>query len=501
MTRPAASLIDRPNAGWVMLVLFAGVSLWMNARSDGFLEGDGVYHYLYSRFAFEQPAYFVDVWARPLRTMIYAIPAQVADLFGVRAMALAMALATALLTRGIARDLGFQWPTLAMIFVLAQPLLLLHSVAELTEIPFALLLTIAFACYVRRAWWAFALAVSLLPLTRPEGFGFLVLAAVALVTHRRWWWLPLLVVPLLIWSYAGWVLYGRVGEWWRWIPDHWPYSSTSVYAAGPLLKFVGMLPMIVSPLVFPATLAGIAWCLAAAREAWSSPDPLERHRRVCLGLVAIVPLMILVGHSFLHWRGLMASSGESRYLLIVASFWGLLSAAGWTWIWNRFALPRPFTVAMIAACGWFAINGYWRILPLHPLADGREARRIIDWHRTPQVASQHPHLLMNHPMLVYYSRSLPPDMSRPAVLAPEPGSLFVWDPMYSLHNADSQRVLPIDLLQQHGWREIDPPASLELTTGWRFLVFEAAPPSTAPPSIPSPSTAPATQPLSDATRR
>ena len=50
-----------------------------------------------------------------------------------------------------------------MIFTLAQPLAFLHSFAELTELPFALLLAGAFWAYVRRRWWAVAILAGLLP--------------------------------------------------------------------------------------------------------------------------------------------------------------------------------------------------------------------------------------------------------------------------------------------------------------------------------------------------
>ena len=188
-----------------------------------------------------------------------------------------MRLLIALAAYRIAKRLGYRWPALAFVFVLAQPLVFLHSFSELTELPFALLLSLAFWAYVQRQWFAMAVVVALLPTARPEGFGFLVLAAMALIAHRRWWWLVILPLPLLIWTWAGWHIYGSPvytdalaqhlpakWHWLLWLRHEWPYAEKSTYASGYLLWFVAMLPVVVSPFLWPFTVIGTARSLALA---------------------------------------------------------------------------------------------------------------------------------------------------------------------------------------------------------------------------------------------
>src|SRR5439155_27150165 len=136
--------------------------------------------------------YLVNVWGRPFVTALYAIPATFFGRMGVRVTSLCCALLIATIASLIAKDLKFRWPALAFIFTLAQPLVFLHSFSELTELPFALLLVLAFWAYRRRQWLVMAIVAALLPTARPEGFGFLLLAFVALIAHRRWWWTVLL---------------------------------------------------------------------------------------------------------------------------------------------------------------------------------------------------------------------------------------------------------------------------------------------------------------------
>ncbi|MGH7214377.1 MAG: hypothetical protein ACREIT_06410 [Tepidisphaeraceae bacterium] len=253
------------------ILIFAALSLLCAVTSTGFLEADGCTHYLYARFAFAEPHYFVNVWGRPVCTGVYALPAYLLGLTGVRVTSLLLAVGCALVTYRIAVGQGYRWPALALAFTLAQPLVFLHSFSELTELPFALLIALGFWAYQARRFGWMALAVGLTPLSRPEGFGFVMLAAVALVLHRRAGWLGVLALPLVAWNHAGWELYGRAMPWWRWLIDNWPYATESTYASGYLLHFVALLPAMTSPLVFPAVVVGVWRSLRLAPDVLGTP--------------------------------------------------------------------------------------------------------------------------------------------------------------------------------------------------------------------------------------
>src|SRR5204863_1214208 len=146
-----------------------------------------------------EPTLLVDVWGRPVVTMLYAVPAALAGRIGVRITALAMALLCSFSAFGIARGQGLRRPALALLFTLAQPLVFLNSFAEMTELPFAALAGLAFWAYQSRRWCVAAALAGLLPLARPEGFELIALAGVGLLVNRRWLPLLLLPLPLLLW--------------------------------------------------------------------------------------------------------------------------------------------------------------------------------------------------------------------------------------------------------------------------------------------------------------
>ncbi len=130
----------------IAIAVFAFLSLLMGTLSEGFLEADSCTHYMYARFALREPYLIANVWGRPLCTGIYAIPAALGGRTAVHLVSLALAIACAFIAREIARTdpASPQHPAerqhagmLAFVFVLAQPLVFLHSFSELTELPFA----------------------------------------------------------------------------------------------------------------------------------------------------------------------------------------------------------------------------------------------------------------------------------------------------------------------------------------------------------------------------
>jgi hypothetical protein len=457
---PADSMIDslsRRNPRFtyfIIIAAFAVCSLTAAIKSEGFLETDGLTHFLFARHVFEQPQYLVDVWGRPLVTMLFALPARL-GLIGVRITSLAVALGCGWIALKLAEGQGNRWPMLALVFTLGQPLLFLHSFSELTELPFALVLGGALLAYQRKQFGLMTALVAISPLARPEGFGFLILCLTGLVIHRRWWWIILLPMPLVAWSIAGHLLAGPADQpWWKWIIQHWPYESNSVYGAGAIYKFVAVLPMLVGPFAIPAT------CIGAIREFFGAPKIFSDHKARVGFLIATLPLGVLIVHSLLYWYGKMSSNGELRYLLIVAPMWGVLSAVGWEWVFSQFNWKQPIAWAALAAVVPGSVNYAWRVLPMDQSTEMFQASQIVDWYESAaakQIRAQYPKVLTSHPGVSYYldaiALRLPVTVywSPGAIDDPPNGTILLWDPVYCTQNASADLVVQLDRVMQHGW--------------------------------------------------
>lgn len=451
---PFVHIWQRHRTPLFAITAFAVCSIAAAVRSPGFVESDGAMHYLFARFAFQQPIFFVDVWGRPLCTALLAVPARFGGLIGARMMSLAIAIGCGLVAMAIARGQALRWPALSLIFTLGQPLLFLHSFSELTELPFALVIGLAFLAYQRERWGAMAILAAIAPLGRPEGFVFLPLAAAALIGHRRWGWLLMLPLGLIAWSFAGHELIGpATAPWWRWLADHWPYESGSEYPRGNVLFFLGVLPMVVGPLVFPAMWIG-AWI--GLSGAWALPRLREHKARVGF-LIAALPLAILVGHSLLFWLGKLSSSGSPRYLLIVAPLWGCLTAGGWEFVFNRLGWRRPLSWAALAVVVPGLVNYAWRILPIQQTPSWSAAQRVVAWYKADDIRKQYPRVMSNHPGVFYYLDASPWDRrfvepwSGQSIDQPPAGVLLIWDPEFCVRNSDPKLVAPLGRVIEGGW--------------------------------------------------
>lgn len=438
------------------IAIFAGMSLWMAIASKGFLEADACTHYMFARHAIHEPGYFVDVWGRPLCTGMYAIPAAVGGVLGVRVMSLLLAILTGLVTSRIAWNQNYRLPSLAAILLFAQPLFYLHSFSELTEIPFAFVAALAFWAYQARNFAAMAFLVAITPSGRPEGFFLIALAAVAVVAHRKWWYLFVLPAPLLLWSYLGWRSWDSPsGEpWYLWLKHNWPYAQQSAYGSGQWYHFIIQLPVLLSPMMFPALFGGVILSIRQGVRRWAL---FSDHRARCQFLIAFIPLTILLVHSVLWTRGLMASNGELRYLLCVAPLWALLCTKGWEWCWERFRLPAPFLVAGLFATTPIYANWYYQVVPFRLYDEDLLGQAVAKWYeKTPGLKADYPRIMPSLPAILFATDISQRDPARGAgwgqtnVRKAPPGVILFWD-VNALTNASREMIVTKPEIEAAGW--------------------------------------------------
>ncbi|MEM7809366.1 MAG: hypothetical protein AAF561_14745 [Planctomycetota bacterium] len=460
----------------MFLVAFAVTSALMAWLGTGFLEADGITHFLYARAAWDYPWVLTDVWGRPIVKLLHILPAGASDVGVALVLVRWTSLVVVLVGAALAWVAAKRTPTLrpvelvVPVLVLGSPLVFLHSFAVLTELPYGVLMLVCLIAYQRKWWWLLALVGGLLPAARPEGIGFVLMIATGLLLHRRWLELPLLTFGTLSWATTGWLIASGEGVWpiaaLQWLRDAFPYSEESVYDAGPLLKFVGMLPAATGPMLFPLVFVG-AWVFCQSWRGWRT----DHDTRVGLIIVA-VPAIVLVVHSLLHWTGKMASSGDVRYLVAVWPFWGLLAARGLAWLVERGTIRQPAWVAVGLAAGpMILLQLAYPILPIREDADAQAARRVAAWVASDDAAdllATHPDVRVDHPVYRLAAGTDPfVGGSRDLVREPPPGVLFLWHEVYSNYNADARFTVDATMPEKHGWSDVTPD---EFPGAWRVFV-------------------------------
>ena len=153
----------------IWLVVFAAIGAALVLLYHDADQQDSGYHYLFARWAHRHPRYLVGVWARPLFTLLYSLPAQ----FGYAAakfFTVIIGLAAAWQTFRLARRIKLDRAELAIPLLFLQPSFFLLSSTVLTETLFALVFVIALRLHLSGRINTGMIIASLLILVRPEGF-------------------------------------------------------------------------------------------------------------------------------------------------------------------------------------------------------------------------------------------------------------------------------------------------------------------------------------------
>jgi hypothetical protein len=321
----------------VGLLITALVGIAVIFLFPGCPEQDSGYHLLHARLAWQQPAYFVGVWERPLYMLLFAGPALL-GFPAARFFALCIGLAIAWQTWKLARELQLERSWLIVPFLLAQPTFFELFSDLLTEPVFALNFVIALRLHVQGRIKTGMLVASLLPLARPEGaFLCLVWAGWVLVdlwrrnTRRsaaRWFSdaMPLLLLGAgtIVWWLSALAITGDplfiLHDW----PPEW-HSDT--YGHGSIFSYGFRSAEFIGSLLVPAFATGLIGLLWLKKQ---------------LALTTSWLLFFLL-HSVFWAFGLFGEAGYPRYMVSVAPATAVITLFGWNALsdWSTRIIARP----------------------------------------------------------------------------------------------------------------------------------------------------------------
>ena len=324
----------------VALVLMALLGVVLIALFPGSPEQDTDYHFLEARSAWGNPWLFVDVWARPLYTAVYALPTLL-GFTAARLFAVGISTATAWQTWRLAGERHLERPWLVIPFLLGQPVFFELFPDLLTEPLFALVFVVALRWHLRGWTRRGMAAASLLPLARPEGlFLCLLWGAWVMAKNRKspvshqssLYWRLICTFPSTL------ILATGVFCWWiaafsitgdpLFILHNWPATwHQDVYGHGTLLSYSQRASE------FTGILLGAPFLIG-----------LWRKIRIWNWIpVTSSFLLLFFLHTLFRAYGLFGEAGYPRYMVSVAPAIALLTLVGWntiaSWIdaWPRVA--------------------------------------------------------------------------------------------------------------------------------------------------------------------
>ncbi|UCG15879.1 MAG: hypothetical protein JSV19_11355 [Phycisphaerales bacterium] len=310
------------------------LGLVMAAVSDGAYHDDGVAHYLYARWAWEDPRYLLDAWARPGLTCLL-FPAAGLGWVWCKLLIVVVSALAVWLSYLSARRLRLRLAAWVPLLCFVQPVFLVMSYDTLTESAMAFYLALAIWLHVsRRPVWG-AAVLSLCFVTRYESVALALVWAVALVQARvrpvaygLLLWAPLIHNVLA-------VIYTDL------FPVTYFFESPQLveYGAGTPLTMMTRTMAAYGPAVAALGLVG---CLGRWRSSygWVVPACMAVHLAV---------------HSAVYWLGTHGSGGYPRFLVGVSPLVGIAAAGGL----ERLAHARPaarrtavWTLALVVGVLW-----------------------------------------------------------------------------------------------------------------------------------------------------
>jgi hypothetical protein len=324
----------------ISLVLMALLGVALIFLYPGGPEQDTDYHFLEARTAWNSPWLFVDVWARPLYTTFYALPALL-GFTPTRFFAVGIGVAIAWQTWRLAVELRLVRAWLVILLLLGQPVFFELFPDLLTEPLFALVFVVAVRWHLRGWTRRGMLVASLLPLARPEGVFLCLLWGIWVVArqtnpgaspqrpvHQKIMLALLstqiLAVGVLIW----WIAATCITRDPLFILHNWPSTwHQDIYGRGTLLSYSQRAPEFTGCLLAAPFVVGL----------WS------KMRAPTWIPVTTSFFLLFFLHSFFRAYGLFGEAGYPRYMVSVAPATAVLTLAGWNTIawriekWPRFA--------------------------------------------------------------------------------------------------------------------------------------------------------------------
>ena len=284
------------------------VLIFVSESAYGYGGADNIAHYQISRYSFKYPELFLDLWGKPVYTLLSAPFAQV-GYEGAKIFNVVVAVFTFVLTAKIVRQL-FPWelsPLIAVVFIAFSPVYFLLATSCLTEILFSFILIAAVYLFIRKRFIFAAIAISFLPLVRSEGFVLFPVIGVALLLSRSYRSLPFLFAGTVIYSFIGYLVFDD----WLWLINKQPYTlEQSIYGSGSLHHFIKHSHSIFGiPLLVLIVFGLVVWFIRVIRRnSWRHPDT------ILFLLITGSWVAFFAAHSYVWWKGTGGSAGLTRVI-------------------------------------------------------------------------------------------------------------------------------------------------------------------------------------------
>lgn len=312
---------------FIGILLYFIICICVSSNLKGTVDsGDSITHFLYSRYSFVHPSFFIHHWAKPMFVLLSSPFAQ-AGMTGMKIFNSLVSALTLIFTYLTAKKIIKDNSFLGVILLCFAPLNFTITFSGLTEPLFAFFLIFSIFLLVSEKDIGAVIVISFLPFVRSEGLILLGIFVIYLIIKRKFRIIPLLLTGHVIYSLAGYFYYHDI----LWVFTKIPYAKlSSTYGSGPLLHFVNQM-IFVTGIPFDIFLyIGIIFIIIAIF--FGKMRTQIKYFKEKLILVYGGFLAFLVAHSLFWYLGIFNSMGLKRVMICVIPLMALIALDGYNFL-------------------------------------------------------------------------------------------------------------------------------------------------------------------------
>ncbi len=307
-------------------------------------EGDSILHYLFAKYAFIHPENFLNHWAKPVYVILAAPFAQL-GFIGIKIFNTVMFAISGYLMSKTAQNWKIPYADWIPIFLFTTPAAYHLVLSGLTEPLFAAWLVIGLYLFSIFKSGMAVCWLSFLPFVRSEGLIILIVTTAYLIWKNKGLLLPLLAVGHVVFSLAGFFLYGD----YLWIFSKMSYATTiSFYGKGAWWHFFYYFTQIITPVQYFFIALGVLVAVVFTFRNIKI-SRFNSIKNTHLAFVYAGAISYFLAHTLFWYLGIFNSYGLTRVLLGVMPLFALVMLTGWTWLFQWIRTPFSQLFKMVIA--------------------------------------------------------------------------------------------------------------------------------------------------------
>lgn len=297
--------------------------------------GDSLMHYLFAKYAVVHPELYFDHWAKPMFVLL-ASPFAQFGFVGMKAFNTLVVAITIFFTYRCAQQLALKNTLLITGILIFSPLYFILTFSGLTEPLFALFTATGLYAILKDKLITGAVIISFLPFVRSEGLIIIGVFAVYYLIKNQWKALPYFAVGHILYSIAGYFVYGDL----LWVFRKIPYAHlSSIYGEGTLTHFVEQLYYVVGAPIY------VLFCLGFLSIIYKSAK-MKTSKELFI-LVFLSFCSFFLAHTLFWYLGIFNSMGLKRVLIAVMPLISIIALIGFNFLTDEILQTKKGIRAII----------------------------------------------------------------------------------------------------------------------------------------------------------